>query len=290
MPKITNNAGLPEALVKAVENDGYSKGESDYSTTGLIKPSRIIALEKQYADEITEEAADRIYALIGKLGHSILEHAGTADIIEKRLFWDIAGKTISGQVDVVDGSILEDWKFCSIYTAKDGVKDEWVAQASVNRFLCRKNGITITASRYIAIYRDWSKPASLRDKDYPKYQVQVFPIDLWSMEDTEKWIIERINSHEAANLALPLCTDDERWAKAPKFALMKKGRKKAVKLYDVEAWAKNDAGSDPQLYIEYRPSESIRCLHYCAVADHCQQWKTIQTNRSSEVDNHTETE
>jgi hypothetical protein len=285
MSKITNNAGLPEALVRAVENDGYSKGDSDYSTTGLIKPSRIIALEKQHADEITEEAADRIYALIGKLGHSILEHAGTADIIEKRLFWRIGGKTISGQVDVVDGSILEDWKFCSIYTAKGGVKDEWIAQASVNRFLCQKNGINITAARYIAIYRDWSKPASLRDKDYPKYQVQVFQVELWSLEDTEKWIIERINSHEAADLALPLCTDEERWAKSPKYAVMKKGRKRAVKLHDFEQMAIREAASDSSLYVEYRPSESIRCQHYCAVADKCQQWKTISSNRVAEVDN-----
>jgi hypothetical protein len=285
MKKITNEAGLPEALVKAVENDGYSKGDSDYSTTELSKPSRIVALEKIHADELTEDVADRIYALIGKLGHSILEHAGTADIIEKRLFWKIGGKTISGQVDVVDGSILEDWKFCSIYTAKEGVKPEWTAQASVNRFLCRKNGINITEARYIALYRDWSKPASLRDKDYPKHQVQVFSIPLWTMEQTEKWIEERIKSHEDAMLLLPLCSDEERWAKPPRFALMKKGRKKAVKLYDVEAWARRDAEGDPALSVEYRPSESVRCQHYCGVSEFCQQWKTIQASQQAEVDN-----
>lgn len=280
MPKITNNAGLPEALVRAVQNDTYTKGNSDYSTTELSKPSRIVALEKLHKDELTEEAADRIYALIGKLGHSILEHAGTADIIEKRLFTEIEGKILSGQVDVVDGSILEDWKFCSSYVFRDGVKFEWIAQASVNRLLCKRNEIPITEARYIAIYRDWSKPASMRERDYPSSQVQVFPVKLWPLEQTEQWIKERIQSHENAFKSLPECTDEERWAKPPKYALMKEGRKTAVKLYDSKFEADNAAKEDSKLYVQYRPSDSIRCQYYCPVSQFCDQWKSMQPKES----------
>ena len=36
--KITNELGLPEPLVDAVRNDGYTKGNADFSVTGLISP------------------------------------------------------------------------------------------------------------------------------------------------------------------------------------------------------------------------------------------------------------
>lgn len=273
MSRITNHAGLPEALVKAIENDGYTKGQSDYSTTELSKPSRIVALEKLHKDEIEEEAADRIYALIGKLGHSILEHAGTADIIEERLYAPIAGKILSGQVDVVEKSVLEDWKFCSTWVFKEGVKFEWIAQASVNRWLCEQNDIHITGARYIAIYRDWSKPQSFRTADYPKQQVQVFPVELWSLEYTEKWIKERIQSHHDAMTNLPLCTDEERWARGQKWAVMKKGNKRAVKVFDRPDLAEDMATTDAKLYVENRPAESIRCLYYCQCAPYCSWWQ-----------------
>ena len=44
MVAITNNKGFPLALVKAVENDSYSKGRADRSVTGLLAPPRQAAL------------------------------------------------------------------------------------------------------------------------------------------------------------------------------------------------------------------------------------------------------
>lgn len=116
--KLVNRSGLPEAIVKALENDRYSKGEADYSTTELSVPSRIVALKKQYDNEIEEDVSDRVYALLGSLGHALLERSGTADMIEKRLFCSIAGHTLSGCLDIIDGTTIEDFKFCSVWTAK----------------------------------------------------------------------------------------------------------------------------------------------------------------------------
>lgn len=277
--KITNYANLPQPLVKAVENDGYSKGDADYSCTELGVPSRIVALKKIHADKLTEEAADLIYALIGKLGHSILEHAGTADLIEKRLFHTMPdGTVVSGCMDVVDKTVIEDWKFTSVWTSKNGVKFEWESQASVNAFLCYKNDIKITAARYIAIYRDWSRPKVERERDYPKHQVECFDVPLWSLEKTEAWIIERIRSHKSADKVLPLCTDEERWARGSGVAVMKKGRKTAVKLFESESSAvafvaEQEKSSD--LYTEIRPGSNMRCDFYCQVSKFCDQAKDL---------------
>lgn len=276
--KITNHSGLPEPIVAAVKNDSYNKGGASYSTTELAVPSRIVALKKIHASELTEDAADLIYALIGKLGHSILEQAGTASIIEKRLFWEVGGVTISGQVDVVDESILDDWKFTSTYAAKSGAKPEWISQASVNRYLCEKNGIYISKARYTAIYRDWSKPKVKRERDYPRHQVEVFDVPMWSLEETERWICERIKSHEDAMITLPICTDEERWARGAGVAVMKKGRKTALRVLPSEGAAldyMHEQSDTKNLYTEARHGTNMRCENYCSVMPFCDFAKSL---------------
>jgi hypothetical protein len=76
MKKLSNRLNLPEPLVRAIANDSYNSGTSDFTATGLIKPSQMIALEKKHANEITEDASDLIYSLQGQSIHTILERAG----------------------------------------------------------------------------------------------------------------------------------------------------------------------------------------------------------------------
>lgn len=284
--KITNKANLPAALVKAVQNDGYTKGGADYSTTELGVPSRIVALKKKHADELTEDVSDLIYALMGKLGHAILEQAGSTTYVEKRLFHAMPdGTVISGCLDIVDGDVIEDWKFTSTFTAKNGVKFDWISQASVNRFLCEKNGIPIRAARYIAIYRDWSLPKTFRERDYPKQQVQAFDVPLWSLEDTEKWIVGRIQSHRDAEKVLPMCTPEERWEKNAGVAVMKKGRKTAVKLFPDSGSAQAFIAQQEkpsELFVENRPGMNMRCQFYCPVAQFCDFYLQTSTRVNTE--------
>ena len=69
--RITNERNLPYALVKAVENDSYNMGSADKSVTGLLQPPRQSALRELHADEVTEDASARVYALYGQLVHSL---------------------------------------------------------------------------------------------------------------------------------------------------------------------------------------------------------------------------
>lgn len=278
MPRITNRHGLPEALVRAVQNDPYTRGGSDYSTTQLGKPSRIVALEDQHRDEIEEDVSDRIYALLGQLGHSILERAGTANIVEKRLYAEINGYTISGQLDIVDGTEIQDWKFTSRYAADGTVKPEYTQQASVNRWLCHKNGIEISKATYILILRDWSKPMAARRSDYPQSQVVAIDVPMWSLERTEQWIASRVESHEKAKKeSLPLCTKEERWCNGSKVAVMQKGKKRALKLCESMEEAKSYVAfnSLENIRFEDRPGENTRCLHYCGVSAFCAQFREL---------------
>ncbi len=78
--KYTNNFDFPDAIVQAVQNDDYTKGEADYSTTGLIKPPQEARLFTLHADEIVTDVADEIWKLFGKAVHAILEQGhGVSD-------------------------------------------------------------------------------------------------------------------------------------------------------------------------------------------------------------------
>jgi hypothetical protein len=99
--RLTNKLGLPSAIVAALENDTYSRGECDLSVTQLIAPPRQVELRRRHEAELEEDVADRIWILLGKSIHEILEKAapyGSA-ITEERLFMEIDGWVISGAFD-----------------------------------------------------------------------------------------------------------------------------------------------------------------------------------------------
>lgn len=276
MIQLTNKLNLPAPLVHAIANDHYSGDRvSDYSTTGLLKPPRIAALQRQHKENLVEDASDRVWALFGQVVHTIIERAATSELVEKRLFMEIAGKTVSGQIDLYQGDTLWDWKTTSIYSGKDGAKAEWIQQGNVNRLLCAENGIKVKRIQYVALYRDWSQMAAARKADYPEKQIEIFNLEVWPLQESREFVEDRIALHEAAKAALPLCSDEERWAKPERWALMQKGRKKALKLYGTEELATAAITDEKKQRIEYRPGEQTRCLFYCPVSAFCTQFRAL---------------
>ncbi len=270
--RITNRANLPAPLVRAIERDPYDASAVDYSVTTLITPPRIVALERKYDAVLEEDAADRIWALMGQLGHLVLERAGMDELLEKRLVAVRLGKKIGGKVDLWCNETLIDYKWCSIWVAKDGVKAEWEQQVNLYALLCREHGITVKAAQIIAMYRDWSVGAARREQNYPQTQVQVFPVNLWPAEKQEDYLAQRISHHMAAEIHLPICTPLERWAKPEKWALMKEGNKRATSLHDSEDEAYAALKMAKQ-YVEHRPGVQTRCEDYCSCSRFCTWWQ-----------------
>ncbi len=274
--RLTNNLNLPSPLVTAIANDNYTGGKaSDYSTTGLIQPPRIAALRRQHRDALTEDVSDRIWALFGQVVHTIIERAATDELVEKRLFMTVAGKTVSGQIDLYQGDTLWDWKTTSIYSGKNGAKAEWIQQGNINRLLCAENGIEVKRIQYVALYRDWSQMKAARTSDYPEKQLEIFNLPVWPLDESRWFVEQRIALHEAARAELPLCSDEDRWARPEKWALMQKGKKRALKLYETEAQATAAITDDKKQRIEHRPGENVRCLHFCNVSAHCGQFREM---------------
>ena len=286
--KLTNRNNLPQPLVDAVTHDGYSRGESDISVTELIGPPRIRQLKLRYDSVLEEDVSDRIWALLGQMGHAILQkkaESGEVALVEHRFHIKRGGYRISGQVDYLPASQeIDDWKFCSYHVAKSGAKPEWIQQQNIYRLMASVNGVPVEKLKIVAIFRDWSKMAASRQRDYPAEQVRVFDLPVWSDEETEAFIAERLRVHKAAETELPLCTAEERWERGPKFALMKKGAKRAVSLHETESEAEAEKfnleiqppakGKKPaEYFIESRECQWIRCEHYCPVAPYCTQFR-----------------
>ena len=73
------------------------------------------------------------------------------------------------------------------------------------------------------------------------------------------------------------CTAEERWADADKYAVMKNGRKTAVRVFDTLIEAENCAGElGNSHYVEHRPAVSRKCGKYCLCKDFCNFYKKEQ--------------
>jgi hypothetical protein len=69
-----------------LQNDSYDKGDADFSATELLQPPRSPVLIKQNKDLIEEDAVARIWALLGQVGHLILERAADPRTADRRFF------------------------------------------------------------------------------------------------------------------------------------------------------------------------------------------------------------
>lgn len=277
--KYTNRASLPDAIVRAVTNDGYSKGDADYSVTQLLKPARIVALEKKHAEELTEDVSDRIWSLLGQAAHTIAERANHQDIAERRLTIKVGEITVSGGMDLYQekAGTYFDYKVTSVWKVKNGDFEEWTNQINLYSVILRENKIDIKNAYVIAILRDWSKLEARRDPEYPQSQVSMIPIPLWEPEKALSFMKTRIAVHEAAKKILPECTIEEMWAKPDVWAVKMTKAGKAVNggLYAVEDKAKDHANRIGG-FVEYRPGIRTRCEAYCAAAKFCSTFQAVK--------------
>ncbi len=281
--QITNLTNLPAPLVAAVSQKREPQ-PGQISVTELISPPQMRALMLKHWDKLTEDASDRIWATMGQLMHKLLEEHGreTSDhLTEYTLSCEVDGATVVGTLDLYYDGLLIDYKFVSVWTTIDGVKREWEQQLNLYAELLRRHGYAVKRLEIVAIYRDWSKMRA-QDSSYPKSQVSVFEVPLWSESEAARFLSERVRLHRMAEEGdAPECSAEERWERRTKYALMKRGRKSALKLFDTEEEAVSAVRSSDQ-FVETRPGASIRCENYCAVAQFCTQKKSLESKEDKE--------
>lgn len=287
--QITNLSSLPEPLVRAVSRHPRERLPGRISVTELIQPPQIRALTIRNEHGLSEDAADRLWALLGTLLHQALEgHAqglkhltSEGGLSTQVLGWEVVGHYDLSEM-LLDGELLTDYKLTSVWSVKEGVKPEWEAQLNLYAELLRRSGRPISGLQLVAIGRDWSMLKARYDSTYPQQQVKVTSVNLWTPESASGFLEERVSLHQKAEQGIwPDCTPEERWAKPTQYALMKKGQKKAVKLFDNKQTAESHVAKEQ--YIQVRPGSSVRCELYCSVSKFCPQWQKIQlTNKTTQ--------
>jgi len=271
--KITNKYNLPSPLVNATSWGIRGIKENTISVTQLIDSPQIFQLRKKHNEEIEEDVSDRIWALLGTSVHYILEgHAEKNYLSEEKLKIEIDGWTLTGIPDLLDSDgTLSDYKVTSVYSFLLGEKENWNLQTNVYAYLYGKHNFRVNKIQIVAILRDWQKSRLLADNNYPQCPVIVKPITLSDTASIEKYIHERISLHqEAEKTGVYSCNFIERWKREDTFACIKKGNKKASRIFDTQNEAEEYCKLK-ELELEIRKGGYIRCENYCNVAKFCTQ-------------------
>jgi hypothetical protein len=276
--ELTNTYNLPSPLVAALKADWYHQ-PGHISVTGLIQPPRMRQLIARNQDIISEDVSDRIWMLLGSAIHGVLDRADVADgFQEERLSIESNGWEVTGKADLWESpGILSDYKVTSVWAYINGVKEEWETQLNCYAALYRDAGFSVEKLQIVCIFRDWQKNRAKSGDNYPPCAAAVMPVKLWDPVDALKYIDTRVALHQEAESLpesdLPHCTASERWEKPTTYAVMKKGRKRAVRVLESEEVANRMVDEGKGDYVETRPGESTRCEGYCSCTPFCSYYQ-----------------
>ena len=283
---ITNKLNLPAGLVAAVSPKPHNVPGS-LSATTLLKGTKEIILSERHWGEMEEDAADRVWAVFGTAVHALLEQEGADDFTEETLSCEVAGIKVTGRIDnynMAEG-IVTDYKTASVWKVKFREFDDWRRQGLTYAWLLMRNGFPITKCRFVALLKDHSKTEAARHSDYPQEPVYIYEFDVREsvLCDTEIRIADKVREYlslkDAPDDEIPACTAEERWATPDKWAVMKKGRKSAIRVLDSQEEAEKMALDDKALYVEFRKGESKKCAGYCPARAFCHFWRAEQAER-----------
>ena len=281
--QITNTLNLPAAFVHAVSTERHNAPHC-YSATTLNKGAKEIVLTDRHYDEITVDASEQIWAVWGTAVHALLESDKDDNFHEERFKVAVGNSWVTGQVDSYDmeRGIINDWKTASVWKVQFADFADWRAQGLTYAWLLTKSGLEVKKCRFVALLKDHSKTKAKHDASYPQSPVFVYEFDV-TAEDlaaTEARIISKVteieNAYKLGDDDIEPCTLEERWADGEKYAVMKNGRKTAVKLFDNQQDAEAYAGElGNSHYVEHRPAVSRKCEDYCSCCDFCNFYKSM---------------
>lgn len=280
---LTNELNLPQAFVNACSTERHNK-KGSYSATTLLKDVKEIILQERHYEEIVVDVADQVWAIWGTAVHAIFEKQNDLNFKEEFFETKVLNSKVTGRVDSYDleNETLYDFKTASIWKVKMNDFDDWRKQGLIYAWLMSKNGLNVKKCRFIALLKDHSKTEAERSSEYPQKPVYVFEFNVFKkdLEEIEKMVYNKVQAlEEAENKTddeIAECSKECRWATDGKYAVMKQGRKTAVKLFSENEKELAEAFVTLQgagAYIEHRKGENKKCKNYCSACKFCNFYK-----------------
>jgi len=321
--KFTNTHNLPAAVVEAFIGEEFNlpnMPKNLFWATRLISPSKIAQLELRHWGEIEIDVSEKFSAVLGTALHEHIRRKAKSEnrLAEEKAYidtttWEVKtlplGESlrfqkwhdpdiiyISAKLDSyeeVDGrGIIDDYKTGKTFQViiENRPKDDWITQNNIYAFALRKIGFRVDEIRNTFFMVDWMKSKAKTDHRYPEIPIHLFGNEpIWSDAQVIAYLEGRIHAHVAAMSLgdddIPACSEKERWARPPVFAVMKTGRKTSLKNHDNKASADRHASEmGAGHYVEARPGVNTRCESYCNVCEWCHFWKKNCSGKTSVVE------
>lgn len=315
---ITNNTNipLPFAVWLVADNYDYVNDPKYISATTLLKPVKQTILSRRVNNSIgSVDLEEYVSRSLGTAIHDSLEKAWTHSYaksletlgyspaminrikvnptedelkanpnclpiyLEQRTVKELNGYKIGGKFDMVMEGVVNDYKTTSVYTWIHGGKDEdYQLQGSIYRWL---NPEKITED-YITInfvFTDWQKNLALSDPKYPKSRLASKNIPLLSLEDTERYIANKLalldKYMDAPEEDIPECSEEELWRSPGKYKYYSDATKtsgRSTKNFETQAEANHywKVTKQNKGIVIYSPGEVKRC-QYCNAFSICKQ-------------------
>lgn len=275
---VSNIHNLPEPLIIALSPERNRPLDKRISVTALIDaPLRRILLKRHF-DDISEDASENLWALLGKAVHYVIEKG--SDAAEEKIEVPCHGATLVGVIDWhKDGRVI-DWKITSVWSIIFTEGKNYELQLQVYAYLLWLSGKPVNSLAVNAILRDWNKREAQKNPDYPVIPFVEIPFTPWPAEKIEAYVKERVELHlEAETFPGDIpekfwCSPEERWTKPTKYAVKREGMERAVRVVDTEEAAIKIMASEEErkkgkYSIEVRPGEDTHCESYCNVEPWC---------------------
>jgi hypothetical protein len=311
-----NNVSLALAVFLMYDDYDYDERPNAISTTGLIRPLRQLVLSKQNAAlSKTVDVADLVFTRMGSAIHKGCEDAWkdpqnvknalkvlgasedavnsirinppfvkegeTPVYVEQRAEKEILDFIISGKYDLVLDGTLNDYKSTSVWAyIFDSNADSYIKQGSIYKWLS-PDKITEDYININYIFTDWSSAKAREKKDYPQLKTITKKYNLWSVEETENWIMNKLEAYKlhsnTPQEGLPECTDDELWSTKTTYKYYKNPNKldRSTKNFDTMDEALLRKATDGNVgTIKTVPGE-VKACRYCPVVSICTQAETM---------------
>lgn len=312
---------LPMAVWLVHDEYDYVNKPNYISATSLMKPLRQIVLSKRVPPEKqTPDVSEYVARKLGTAIHDSIERSwktghrasmkllGYPDSVidrilinpepeelrasnsaiplyfEQRAFREVTvggvTYTVGGKFDMVADGIVNDFKSTSVWTWTKRTKDDdYCKQGSLYKWL-NPDKITEDHITVNFIFTDWSK-MMCNTPNYPQKRVEAKDVPLWSIKDTENWIINKLTLvqryMDAPESEIPECTDEELWRSDPQFKFYSDPEK--AKIPGSRATKNFDNFSDARQHqmekggkgaIIMKPGEPKAC-GYCPAFEACTQ-------------------